>query len=191
MRRVRKSVRAFVEDVKSPPNVIPPREDDPVVCVIDTGADPRTLGTALAECSHEDCFSDRIDMHGHGTQVSSVVIWGQDMFSEKDQVIGRCRIISHKFDRFGSVSSLYRAVYNAISKFSPHVRIFNLSSNISEPNPEVERLTTYLDWKIQKENVIMVNSVGNVPDWGIEKALPRLKYPEYLPTSTITQTDPQ
>jgi len=78
-----------VKPFKTPPDVIPPKEDDPLVCVIDTGADPKALGKALIECLHEDYFVDGVDTHGHGTQVSSVVIWGQDMFSEKNQVIGR------------------------------------------------------------------------------------------------------
>ncbi|KYK32597.1 MAG: hypothetical protein AYK18_15765 [Theionarchaea archaeon DG-70] len=169
-----------VKPSRTPPDIIPPGENDPFVCVVDTGADPETLGSALVESSHEDEFADGLDTHGHGTQVSSVVIWGQDMFSEKNQAIGRCRVISHKFNRFGHFSSLYRAVDNAIEKFSPNVRVFNLSANISKHDQHVDRLTMYLDWKIRKKDIVLVNSVGNIPDWAIEKIITKVKYPEYL-----------
>jgi hypothetical protein len=169
-----------VKPFETPPDIIPPKDDDPIVCVIDTGADPKTLGSALVESSYEDEFTDGRDTHGHGTQVSSVIIWGRDMFSGKNQAIGKCRVISHKFDRFGHFSSLYRAVDNAIGKFSKRVKIFNLSANISKHNQKVERLTMYLDQKIRRKNIILVNSTGNIPCWAIEKVLTDLKYPEYL-----------
>ncbi|KYK34879.1 MAG: hypothetical protein AYK19_11585 [Theionarchaea archaeon DG-70-1] len=169
-----------VKPFKTPPDVIPPKEDDPLVCVIDTGADPKTLGNALIECLHEDYFVDGIDTHGHGTQVSSVVIWGQDMFSEKDQVTGKCRVISYKFNRNGPISLLYRAVDNAFKKFSPYVRIFNLSANIYNPKEKFDELTAILDRKIQRKNAILVNSVGNILEHNIEKIVASQKYPEYL-----------
>lgn len=169
-----------VKPFKTPPDVIPPKEDDPLVCVIDTGADPKALGNALIECLHEDYFVDGIDTHGHGTQVSSVVIWGQDMFSERNQVTGRCRVISYKFNRNGPISLLYRAVDNAIKKFSSYVRIFNLSANIYNPKEKFDELTAILDRKIQRKNAILVNSVGNILEHYIEKILAKQKYPEYL-----------
>ena len=82
--------------LKTAPDIVPPKDNDPAVCVVDTGVDPETLGSALVECSHEDDLPDGIDTIGHGTCVSSAAVWGQDMFSEKNQVIGRCRIVSHK-----------------------------------------------------------------------------------------------
>lgn len=174
-----------VEPFKTLPDVIPPKEDDPLVCVIDTGADPETLGNALIGCLHEDDFVDGIDTHGHGTQVSSVVIWGQDMFSEKDQFIGRCRVISYKFNRNGPISLLYRAVDNAIKKFSSYVKIFTLSANIYNPQEKFDELTTILDRKIQRKNVILVNSVGNILEQYIERIVTKRKYPEYLPFFNI------
>lgn len=165
--------------LKMPPDLFPPKDDDPVVCVIDTGADPETLGSALIECSHEDDLPDGIDKIGHGTCVSSVVIWGQDMFSEKNKVTGRCRVVSHKFMPSGSMS-IYRAAYNAVSKFSSFVKVFNLSVNFKKPDRIAEIITTYLDQRIQAANVVLVNSVGNIPPWWIEKTGIKQGYPQYL-----------
>lgn len=171
------------EDVRpfeNPLEVTPPAEDDPLVCVIDTGADPETLGSALVECLHEDDLVDGIDTHGHGTQVSSVVIWGQDMFSEKNQVTGKCRVVSYKFNMNGPISLLYLAVSNAIKKISSYAKVFNLSANIYNPGATVDELTAILDRKIQRKNIILVNSIGNIPEQYIEKIVEVCKYPEYL-----------
>jgi len=165
--------------LKMPPDVVPPKDDDPVVCVVDTGADPETLGNALVECSHEDDLPDGIDTIGHGTCVSSVVVWGQDMFSEKNQAIGRCRVASHKFNLSGSMA-IYRAVHNAINKFSSYVKAFNLSVNFKKPSGMAGIITTYLDRRIQSANVILVNSVGNIPPSWIEDYGMTWGYPEYL-----------
>ena len=161
------------------PDAIPPKDDDPIVCVIDTGADPETLGNALIECSHEDDLPDGIDTVGHGTCVSSVAIWGQDMFSEKNRITGRCRVISHKFIPSRTMS-IYWAVSNAISKFSSFVKVFNLSVNFKRPNGIAEIITTYLDRKIQAANVVLVNSVGNIPPRWIEETGIKQGYPLYL-----------
>lgn len=165
--------------LKMPPDVVPPKEDDPAVCVVDTGADPETLGSALVECSHEEDLPDGIDTIGHGTCVSSAIVWGQDMFSEKNQAIGRCRVVSHKFSPSGFMA-IYRAVHNAINKFSSYVRVFNLSVNFKKPGQMAEIITTYLDRRIQAANVVLVNSVGNIPPSWIENPGMAWGYPEYL-----------
>lgn len=164
---------------RKPPDIVSSNDDDPIVCVIDTGADQETLGESLIECSYEDYLPDGIDTVGHGTCVSSVVIWGQDMFSEKTTVAGRCKVVSHKFS-LSRRMSIYKAVCNAIDKFSSSVKVFNLSVNFKKPGGIAGIITTYLDRKMQKANAILVNSVGNIPPQWIESIGIQQGYPRYL-----------
>ena len=159
-----------------------PCNDDPIVCIIDTGADQETLGDALIDSSFEENFKDGSDEHGHGTCVSSVAVWGQDLFLEKEEIHGRCRVVSHKFlsGNSGTMSELFRATHNAIDKYHNKVRIFNLSTNCSKPYEEAVPLVTYLDKKIQEKNIILVNSIGNIPKEWIETTGIQWGYPRYL-----------
>ncbi len=157
------------------------RESTPI-CILDSGTsdflDPFTI--------HKDTLSSSLnyeDNIGHGSSVASVALFGEQLLEKKKILTANTKIISFKIiDEMISKGelNLEEAIKKAVKKYKHLTPIFNLSCNyLEDMSLELRKeMVNKIDNFIQKENVILVNSVGNIPlDQGYS-----LKdiYPKYL-----------
>ena len=155
-----------------------PKNVKPVVCVIDSG-----VSESLTEfCTEKDkfIFTTAEDTKDHGTGVASVAIFGEDTIRKSKRLVQKTKIISFKIDDLeGPDVVLEEAVMKAVEKYKDKTKIFCLSYNYLDIDPEVRLdVVRKLDLFLQQQNVILVISGGNIDS---SDALEHKKnYPSYL-----------
>lgn len=155
-------------------------EDVPIICVIDSGTGECFKDFCILQDSYE--FDNPYDSVDHGTMVASVASFGEDIIDKKSTLKQKAKIISFKLDD-GSEDEdvpLEEAVMTAIDEFRNLTSVFCLSYNYYDDIDPEDRLDIVkkLDNFIQKSNVVLVNSCGNID---LSTAYERKNdYPRYL-----------
>ena len=157
----------------------------PIICVLDSG-----ISKILENWTHtadRHFFDSPMDVIGHGTQVSSIAIFGEDLIFKNNELTPKAKIISFKLDE-NSVSGkdiyIEEAIKQAISKYSTQTKIFNLSYNYIEIDPlERIELIKRIDKFVQENNVLLINSGGNIDD--SQAFHLKSQYPSYLKTFPV------
>jgi len=171
-----------------------PRDDAPLVCVIDTGVatgsrfiDPFVVAREqpLGPPHSED----------HGTFVASRVLFGDSI---RDQVAAgtldnRTRVVSVSAftrDSIGNkipptTEQLIRIVRDTVARWHTQARVFNLSLNLSKPDQAgatvgntVSPLAAEIDALSRRYSVLFVVSAGNYPPTGSPP--PADPFPDYF-----------
>jgi hypothetical protein len=157
------------------------RNDDvPTICVIDSG----TSENFKDYCALQDpyLFDNPYDYDDHGTRVSSIASFGEDLINKKGLLEQKAKIISFKIDDSSQDKyvPLDEAVMNAIEEYRDLTSVFCLSYNYLDDIDPEERLdiVKVLDRFIQENNIILVNSCGNIDLF--VAYLQKNNYPEYL-----------
>jgi len=151
------------------------REDLPKLCVIDSGFNKDLFDGLIIHYEKHSPSMSWDDEVNHGSKVASVA-----MLKRIDPTLPSfepsCRIFAYKVTEDLTDSELHIAIKRSINLFKNRTRIFNLSSNYVTYNKAIADITNDLDKFIQKSNVILVNSCGNIP----EEIISNNKYPDYL-----------
>ncbi len=163
--------------------------DTPIVGVFDTGiySEHPLL---------KDCVLDAIDaidsggpddLIGHGTFIAGLCAYG-DNFRKRprnpDVKVLMTKVIN---DRRGYISSLANIIEDIVRRYSPKVRVYNLSINWNKAE-EISILSEDLDNIARRYDVLITVSTGNIHLQEIREYLSNnSQYPDYLenPNSTI------
>lgn len=147
------------------------------MCIIDSGINKNVFnGVVISYKKHSDA-SSWDDEDNHGSKVASVAMLKridptQSVFEPL------CRMFAYKITTDLDDSELHLAIKRSIILFKNETKVFNLSTNYSIYNNVIADITNDLDKFIQKNNIILVNSCGNVP----EAIMSDYRYPDYLKT---------
>lgn len=151
------------------------------ICLLDTGVSKRLDPFVIAKDSMINSldFEDNLD---HGTSVASVAIFGEDLLDKKSILTPKTKLISFKIDDPEiprEEVNLEEAIKQAVKKYKSRTPIFNLSYNYEAiPNELRKEMANRIDKFLQKENVLLVNSAGNIP---LDLAFHlKNRYPDYL-----------
>jgi hypothetical protein len=159
------------------------RLQKPEICIIDSGIDSPSLKNCISLIDgHPTLHGNFYDsINGHGTEVSSIAAFGDELIFNNNLNKNLCDIISYKLADTIIEDPLFSCLYDAIQKYKSKTRIYNISATYQHYNLFSDILTNQIDNLIQKENVILVNSAGNITFEQIEDQLIRgVQYPEYL-----------
>ena len=188
MRRAKKSSdQSEIIRLYSPEEIriLEPTENLPTICVIDSGVS--SVISSLALYNDPFNFFDLNDTIQHGTSVASVCLFGEDLLERRKILSPKSKIVSVKLDDISIPEDkimIEEAIMYAIKTYKHLTSVFNLSYNYYDI-PEEQRLeiAKRIDQFIQKENVILVNSAGNIfPDAAYYL---RDKYPEYITKNPV------
>lgn len=155
-------------------------EDVPVICVVDSGTSECFKDFCILQDSYE--FDNPYDFVGHGTMVASVASFGEDIIDKRCTLRQKAKIISFKLDNGPEDEDvpLEEAVMTAIDEYKNLTNVFCLSYNYYDDIDPEDRLDIVkkLDNFIQRSNIILVNSCGNI-DLPIAYEQ-KNNYPKYL-----------
>ena len=157
------------------------RNDDvPTICVIDSGTSENFKDYCVLQDSY--LFDDPYDYDDHGTRVSSIASFGEDLINKKSVLEQKAKIISFKIDDTSQdrYIPLDEAVMSAIDEYKNLTSVFCLSYNYLDDIDPEERLDIVkgLDRFVQENNIILVNSCGNIDL--LVAYYQKDNYPEYL-----------
>lgn len=134
----------------------------PIICVLDSGLNdvPQLNGLIVAKDGHRrfTTFDDDYNIHGHGTPIAYLAIFGETSSDPKARVISY-KIYSDKDKRlFPESYRLAMSKYSSLMNpnYSP---IFLSSINFKKYDDEI---TASIDRLIQENNVCAVFSAGNI-----------------------------
>lgn len=129
----------------------------PIICLMDSGVNDiqKLDGLIVGKDGYlfRGDFDDGYKEEGHGTPISVLATYGQDL------VVPKARIISYKIFSEQRKQLHLKAYQYAIAKYSNQTRIFLSSINFKWSNPFV---TAKLDNLIQRNNICAVFSAGNI-----------------------------
>ena len=155
-----------------------PKKVRPLICTIDSGVS----GSLSQFCEGQDkfIFPDAEDTIGHGTGVASVAIFGEDAIRKSKRLVQKAKIISFKVDDLEKRDVLLEeAIMKAIEKYRHKTRVFSISYNYVEVDPEFRLdVVKKLDPFLQEQNVILVISGGNIEQ--LDALAHKTEYPGYL-----------
>ncbi|WP_371804012.1 S8 family serine peptidase [Candidatus Lokiarchaeum ossiferum] len=149
------------------------------VCVLDSGVSG--IIDNFVEKRDIGGFIDSSDKDNHGTSVSSLVIFGDQLVDKSIDLIPENKIINFKITEdddwrhYETLDSLEEAIKN----YSKICKIFNCSfgETGSYNFARLARLN-YLDKLVFKYNVVIVSSAGNMSESEVYSRL--VEYPDYL-----------
>ncbi len=160
-------------------------KERPEICVIDSGIETNILPSLISiEDGHPSLNGNFLFSEIHGTEVSSVAAYGDDLvFTSQipNQTDFCCNIISYKLADKKISDPIFSCVYDAVNKYKSRTRIYNLSVSFKNHDALAKYLTNEIDKLVQTQNVILVNSTGNISMDQIIYILNKgFKYPHYL-----------
>lgn len=151
----------------------------PKVCIIDTGFG-RGLQNHCIECtSINNLPSDDID--GHGTNVASLCMFGKESLLQDNHGKPSIGIISHKISEKSENDQInfFDELINAMEKHKEKTKVFCFSWNAAfYDKVTYEDRLKQLDEYLQKNNLLLINSCGNIEREHVRQLYP--KYPEYI-----------
>lgn len=154
--------------------------DIPTICVIDSGTSEDFKDYCALQESY--LFDTPYDCVDHGTRVASVASFGEDLINKRSTLEQKAKIISFKLDDGPQAEyvPLDEAVMDAIDQYKGLTSIFCLSYNYLDDIDPEDRLDIVkgLDRFVQENNVILVNSCGNI-DLSVAYCQ-KDNYPQYL-----------
>lgn len=159
------------------------KKQKPEICIIDSGIDSSSLKKCISSTDGHSTLNGNFtdSTNGHGTEVSSIAAYGDDLVFNKNLNDNSCNIISYKLANASIEDPLFSCLFDAIQKYKSKTRIFNISATYQHYNLFSDILTNQIDNLIQKENVILVNSAGNITFEQIEHQMSKgVYYPKYL-----------
>jgi len=161
-------------------NIKTTNEKLPTLCVIDSGIDTNVFGDLILDCQKEPYILSLEDEEGHGTNVSSVAIFGEELTRGIEELNPQCRLYGYKIDT-NNGGMFPSAVMNAILKYKSLTKVFNISTNYYTYNESIADINNTLDNFVKKNNIILVNSCGNIYLEEIQTEYANgKKYPEYI-----------
>ncbi len=187
-----------------PTNIPSPSPQAARVCVLDSGiaTNHPLLAPAIAESANFVAGEDGSDLHGHGTAVASVVLYGDleackaSNFWNPELLIFNGRILDKnaEFD----INSIEKTLIEAVNYFveEHQCRIFNLSlgnDNAPYDGRHIRGIAYVLDKLARDLNVLFVVSSGNFGgsvDPDVPRQSWRNEYPEYLLSEESVIIDP-
>jgi hypothetical protein len=150
----------------------------PAVCVIDTGIS-KDLGKFAQTSSVSNL--EPWDNNGHGTAVASLCMFNKSELSGSNIITPSIRIVSKKIAEHSESNdlNLFEEIINTLDEHKDKTKIFCLSWNcISYDEITYEDRLKELDGYLQKNNILLVNSAGNLER---HEVVPMIqKYPTYL-----------
>lgn len=147
----------------------------PFVVVLDSGVNEIPQLNGLIESRDSDGYltpDDKFEVDGHGTPIASLMCLGENLDSPVS------KIISYKI--FGSKikNEPFAGLMKGIKKYSKlKKRLFLTSINYSDVS---QKLESKLDKLIQRENICLVSSAGNITGPEILGELSTNNYPDYI-----------
>ena len=100
--------------------------DVPSICIIDSG-----ISEDLSSfCTQLDpyLFDTPHDTKGHGTKVSSVALFGEDILSNSKKLVQKSKLISFKIDDINATDVILdEAIMQAIDEYSDETKVFGTS----------------------------------------------------------------
>tara|TARA_Y100001938_G_scaffold56421_1_gene78632 strand:+ start:3012 stop:5390 length:2379 start_codon:yes stop_codon:yes gene_type:complete len=192
-------------DIDTLPDAIPrPSLQAARVCILDSGiaTSHPLLAPAIAESAEFVDSKDGAELHGHGTAVAGIALYG-DLEAAKAANFWRPEILlfdgkvldeNAEFD----TSSIEKTLIEAVTYFveEHQCRIFNLSlGNLNAPydNRHIRGIAYVLDKLARDLNVLFIVSTGNFSgsiDPDVPRASWRDEYPEYLLANESVIIDP-
>jgi hypothetical protein len=139
------------------------------ICIIDSGVNYTALGFNNLK---DEKISD------HGTKVASIIAFSEQL-NNKNKIIYPEFLPISQTSSFNKEYDLINAIINAIITHSKYCKIFCLSQNFTSIDPFFRKtLSERLDRFIQKNNIILINSCGNIDLEDID--LNKNNYPNYI-----------
>jgi hypothetical protein len=184
---------------------VPPPQDAPTVCVIDSGIQEEHIFLAAAiDAANSQCFlpgvpptaiGDEVAPAGHGTRVAGAVLYGGSIpnagapqlsvWIQNARVLDQaCRMPVELFP-----PSALRAVVARFNAGQKPTRIFNHSINASGPcrTRHMSAWAAEIDLLSLEHDVLFVQSAGNIAETGVvpligvrEHLIAGRPYPAYL-----------
>ncbi len=173
----------FRADINFPNQTILPSEDDPLVCVVDSGVlsgHPLLANWVIEARDFDSGENTEVDLNGHGTAVAGIVAYGDIAIClEKNIWEPSVRICSAKvlcnnpnpWDPqqseavFPDKNRIERVINDAIRYFAKerNCRIFNLSVGTTEPYQSGRQFpwAELLDQLARELDIVIVVSAGN------------------------------
>ncbi|MBU0459558.1 MAG: S8 family serine peptidase [Nanoarchaeota archaeon] len=154
-------------------------EDVPIICVIDSGIS----GLMEEFCVNRDqyIFKTPDDTVNHGSSVSSICVFGEDLVFKRFPLKQKSKIISLKLDDIEKRNiPIEEALMTAIRKYKHITKIFCLSYAYEDTTDLGLRLDAVkkLDYFIQENNVSVIVASGNIDLFDAYND--RENYPKYL-----------
>ena len=150
------------------------------ICIIDSGVSDILDPFVITKDSFN--FLTTKETVWHGTMVSSVAIFGEDLLEKKNILKAKTKIISVKLDDESIPDDrvmIEEAIIYAITKYKHITPIFNISyCHDTVADEQRIEMVKRLDRFIQENNVIVVNSAGNIPS--DEAYYLKDRYPTYI-----------
>lgn len=150
----------------------------PIFCVLDSGISKNLEN--YCEVLDNTIYDTPYDDLGHGTRVNSIGLFGEDLIFKRKDLKQQSKVISIKIDgNSGEYVPLTESIMNAVEKYKNTTKVFCVPYNLEECCSEYGLdMARKLDSFIQKNNVIIVNSCGNI-DLKTAHSL-KTNYPSYL-----------
>jgi hypothetical protein len=190
------------EQQQPPPEIVPPREDAPSVCVIDSGMqEAHPLLRAAVVVAESRCFlpdasltdtADYFPQVGHGTGVAGSVLYPRDLPAAGSRVQLPCWLHNARVldDQCNLPKKLMPALYlsRVVAHYTapnrPHrARLFNHSVGSRLPYYKTHMSTwaAAIDKLSHEYDILVVQSAGNIntPDVAAHLAA-GVPYPDYL-----------
>jgi hypothetical protein len=148
----------------------------PIICLMDSGVNniqplDKLLIMKDGIVGFRD-FDDGCSPKGHGTLVACLATYGETLCEPK------ARIISYKLYSDARRGVVFWGILRAITRHSRKTRIFLSSINFTK---DQHRATAFLDKFIQKKNVCVIFSAGNIKKEKVMDCIVKgLSYPSYL-----------
>jgi Subtilase family len=207
--------REAIDRAKDEMNIVPPHDDAPAVCVIDSGIqEQHYLLEAAIDAGSSRCFlpgvsltdiADYVRPSGHGTRVAGAILYGESIprsgVHELSWWLQNARVL----DSVGSMPerlfppALLQAIVRHYHNGPRSTRIFNHSINASTPcrTRHMSAWAAEIDLLSHRHDVLFVVSSGNIKTSGtattpgiLEHLNAGREYPGYLRETSSRVANP-
>ena len=154
---------------QSVPDTIESRNILYPICIVDTGLNSiPQLNNLIIDKTYEPIFNNGDDIDNHGTPIACLVAFGEG----NSGLTPKFRLMSHRiFSRTLGQGDLSQGLMNSINLYKDRTKIFISSTIFRNDTKEEREITETLNSFIQKNNICVVFSSGNIVD--------RLNFPNY------------
>ncbi len=204
-----------LREIQTRLTIVPPTEDAPAVCVIDSGIqeehvllepaiDKATSHCFLPNISETD-VADYVPAGGHGTRVAGAILYADDIRNEGDVTcqtwIQNARVLDDECRMPNEVlpPALIRDVVLHYHNGPRNTRIFNHSINADAPcrRKHMSAWAAEIDRLSNEHDILVIQSIGNLrpshpaPQAGVTELLSTGKvYPDYLSEDCCRLSNP-
>lgn len=184
-------------------NIVEPDYNSPEIGIIDSGImeghkyiSPSIIPkNSKSYLSSTTSVADEVKGGGHGTKVAGAVLYPRGVSNiENDYKLPFFVRNLKVLNKYNQLENIFPAkLMQTIVDDNNDCKIFNLSINSTAPyrTKHMSTWSAMLDTLIYENNVLFINSVGNIPAIDITDALRRgLTYPKYLEEKNFRVANP-